>query len=284
MTKSSKTTANYVDHPVGGDHCSQCTMFRAPHGCTSVEGSIAPQGHCSYYEAKKSMHPTASALRLAASLTDRSPSEAAKAAGNYQKGKLPWHGLTIAIENPKGSERSGVDKGGKTWRVKMPATYGYVLGSRGADKDHVDVYVGDAHDARTVYVIDQVDARTGRFDEHKCMLDFADKDAALLTYGRAFSDGKAKDRIGSVTEMSIPEFKGWANSSAAKKPLGNLNRGADIVVSSVHDLHRRGRRIVLGDLANSLDAAAHVAVKRVLHREALNLLADQKCVKVDAPF
>lgn len=164
------------------------------------------------------------ALRKAAGYTDTSPSDGQKAAGNYAKGKLRLHGLEIAIENPKGSERSGVDDNGKRWAVRMPAHYGYVLGTEGKDGDHLDVYIGPDTNSRRVFVVDQVDAGTGRFDEHKAMLCYPSKMAALADYERAFSDGKAKDRIGSVTEMSFDEFTAWGRSGATKKPAGSMRK------------------------------------------------------------
>lgn len=153
----------------------------------------------------------ATALRAAAHLTDTSPSDAQKEAGNYSKGKVRIHGLEVAIENPKGSERSGVDKGGKRWVCKLPAHYGYVLGSTGADSDHVDVYIGPDHASRKVFVVDQIDSASGKFDEHKAMLSYGGKDAALADYKKAFSDGKGADRIGVVTEMSIEKFRGYSD-------------------------------------------------------------------------
>lgn len=160
----------------------------------------------------------AQSLKTAERYTDRKPSDAAKEAGNYQKGKFSWHGETISVENPKGSTRSGTDKGGKRWEVKLPATYGYILGTQARDHDHVDCYVGDDHASKKVWVIDQVDDK-GRYDEPKCLLSFPSREEAVKTYINAFSDNKGRDRIGSVTEMSIPEFRAWANSPAAKKPL-----------------------------------------------------------------
>jgi hypothetical protein len=51
--KKSKAEAIYVKHPVNGDECGDCTMFRAPGNCTQVEGTISPNGHCKYFEAIK---------------------------------------------------------------------------------------------------------------------------------------------------------------------------------------------------------------------------------------
>jgi hypothetical protein len=163
------------------------------------------------------------ALRIAARKTDTSPSDAAKESGRYAKGTFSWHGLKIAIENPKGSTRSGVDKGGKRWSVKMPATYGFVRGTEGFDGDAVDVYVGPDHASSKVFVIDQVEADTGKFDEHKCCLSYASKEAALADYRKAFSDGKADRRIGAVTEMGVDAFKAWLKSPAKTgKPAGRI--------------------------------------------------------------
>lgn len=91
----------------------------------------------------------------------------------------------------------------------------------GFDGDHVDAYVGPDHDSKKVFVVDQINAENGRFDEHKCLLSYASKQDALADYHKAFSDEKAKDRIGSVTEMSVDKFKDWLASGKTKKPLGS---------------------------------------------------------------
>ena len=69
------------------------------------------------------------------------PSEAQIESGTYKKGHIVVHGLQIAVENPAGSERKGVDPDGKPWSVKMNHHYGYIKGVTGADKDHLDVFV-----------------------------------------------------------------------------------------------------------------------------------------------
>ncbi|ELY1973236.1 hypothetical protein SL040_004723, partial [Aeromonas salmonicida] len=52
------------------------------------------------------------------------PTEAQKEAGNYKKGHLTLQGLDIALENPKGSTRSGTDQDGKAWQSTMTHDYG----------------------------------------------------------------------------------------------------------------------------------------------------------------
>lgn len=164
------------------------------------------------------------ALAIASKLVDRKPTDAQKESGNYAKGHAKVHGLDVTIENPKGSERSGMGKDGKRWSVKMPAIYGYVKGTEGFDGDHVDVYIGPDHDSKKVFVVDQINAEDGKFDEHKCLLSYPTKEAALADYCKAFSDGKADQRIGAVTEMTIDRFKSWVKSAGTQVPLGDIRK------------------------------------------------------------
>lgn len=148
-----------------------------------------------------------------------SPTEAQKKAGNYAKDHVRIHGMDITIENAKGSKRSGVDRGGKKWSVSMPSHYGYIKKSEGADGDHVDVYLGPHTKSPHVFVIDQQDADSKKFDEHKCFLGFASKAQVIKCYHRAFSDGRASDRMGAIHEMDIPAFKDWLASGDATKAM-----------------------------------------------------------------
>lgn len=144
------------------------------------------------------------------------PTPAQKMAGNYKKHHIKFHGLDIAIENPKGSERNGVDKSGKKWSVTMPNHYGYIKRTQGADDSHIDVYIGDDESSKRAYVIDQKDLDTGKFDEHKVCLGYKDRGDAVAAYRSAFSDGK--NRIMKVTRFSIPELKDWLKNGDTRKP------------------------------------------------------------------
>jgi hypothetical protein len=159
------------------------------------------------------------AVEQAAAQVKPNPTEAQKEAGNFQKGHVSIDGIDISIENAKGSIRSGTDKNGKPWEVVMPAHYGYVKGTVGRDKDHVDVYVGDHPEAPTVYVVDQKNLETGKFDEHKALLGFQTQEEAVGAYTRAFSDAMGMYRVGGVTKMTKDQFKEWLNSGNTKKPV-----------------------------------------------------------------
>lgn len=146
------------------------------------------------------------------------PTEAQKHAGNYQKKHISFHGLQVAIENPKGSTRSGKDANGKTWSCVMPADYGYIKRTEGADGDHVDVFIGPEPASKMVFVINQNDHRTGQFDEHKVMLGYSSERSAVADYVKAFNDGKGADRIRSVEPMSLDAFKHWLKRGRTKTP------------------------------------------------------------------
>ena len=144
------------------------------------------------------------------------PSEAQQAAGNYQKGHIKVAGLDVTIENPRGSERSGVDAGGKKWSHTMSDHYGYIKRTTGADGEHVDVYVGPHVESEKVFVVDQLKGGKSGFDEHKVMLGFSSKDEAVAAYRSNFDEGW---KVGPVTEMSVDEFKGWLKDGDTSKPV-----------------------------------------------------------------
>lgn len=167
--------------------------------------------------------PPAKALDLAARDAAMSPdndlpepTQAQKEAGNYRKGHIKLQGLNIAIENPRGSERKGVDGTGKEWSRSMSDHYGYIKRTTGADGDQVDVYVGPEPYSQRVFVVDQKDQGSGKFDEHKVMLGYTSQAAAVKAYRSNFDKGWS---VGDVTEMKMPEFKAWLKAGDTAKPV-----------------------------------------------------------------
>jgi hypothetical protein len=134
--------------------------------------------------------------------------------------------MEIMIENAAGSTRSGTAKDGTQWSCKMPsnAHYGYIrraggIVPKGADGDHVDVYLGPHIRSPHVFVVDQLDADTGKFDEGKALIGFGSEQQARACYIRAFSDGKGAARIGKITPMTIVQFKHWLAEGDTTKPF-----------------------------------------------------------------
>ena len=145
--------------------------------------------------------------------------EAQIEAGNYKKHHTSFQGLPITIENRKGTFRRGVGGDGKPWSVRMPGHYGYIKRTEGADGDHVDVYLGPHALADRVFIVDQKDLKTGRVDEHKCILGCASRKEAEDLYFGGFSDGKGRQRLGAMTTMSVDEFKDWLKEGNTRKEV-----------------------------------------------------------------
>jgi len=173
---------------------------------------------------------TRKAIQVPESMADDIAKEAEKAeqpkseeqaeAGNQKKGHIHLHGWEIGIENAKGSVRKSKDPE-NPWQVTMPAHYGYIKGTTGKDKDHLDVYIGEHPSALLAFVVNQK-KKEGGFDEHKIMLGFQTKDEAIETYDAAFTGDlgpKLRDEVFSVT---IDSLKAWIDKGDTKKPFKPL--------------------------------------------------------------
>jgi len=74
--KSTKAEAKYQAMPRNGQRCDHCTMWRPPHGCSSVSGKIAANGWCSYYKRShrkdldETIEPNSNMLAIAQRLED----------------------------------------------------------------------------------------------------------------------------------------------------------------------------------------------------------------------
>jgi len=149
------------------------------------------------------------------------PTEAQKQAGVYKKGHVRVLGMDVSIENPAGSERSGTDSDGKPWSIEMEHHYGYIKGTVGKDKDHLDVFMKngtgvDEIENRPVYVVDQIN-EDGSFDEHKILAGFENEQDARQGYLANYEDGW--QGLGAITEMAPDQFKEWVHNGNTKKPL-----------------------------------------------------------------
>lgn len=148
------------------------------------------------------------------------PTDAQLAAGNYQMGHVSIAGLDVTVEFPEGSVRKGVGKDGTPWMRLMQAHYGYIKRTTGADDEQVDVYIGPHHRSLRAFIVDQVDA-TGKFDEHKILLGYADRQEAKAAYAKHFPPGF---KIGPIKEMPIARLRTWLEKGDLSKPLNRLVR------------------------------------------------------------
>ena len=167
---------------------------------------------------KRASSPAQRAVSAGAPDAAENPSEAQKRVGNYQKVHLSIDGFRISIENPKGSYRSGTAPDGTKWRNMLACDYGDIRGTESVDGDPVDIYLSDHPEKGAVFVIDQIDPRTKKFDEHKVMYGFDSVEDAKKTYLACYQNGWGG--LGWITPVSKAEFRKWIDSSTRKtKPF-----------------------------------------------------------------
>lgn len=156
-------------------------------------------------------------IEEAESETETDLTDEQKESGDYKKGHVTIQGLDIAIENPKGSVRSGVDADGNPWSTEMKNTYGYFEGTKGVDSDDVDCFLGPNPLSKDVFVVDQL-KEDGSFDEHKVMFGFDSSEEAREAYLSNYSeDWKG---LGDITKIGIEDFKKWVtNPEVREKPF-----------------------------------------------------------------
>ena len=117
------------------------------------------------------------------------------------QGHIDFQGLHIAVENRKGSVRSGKTKDGHEWRTKIKAPYGYIEApAKGKDGESIDCYVGPDRDADTAYVVHQHKPDGTGHDEDKVMLGVGSEEAAKKLYLQHYDDPKF---LGPIDDIPI---------------------------------------------------------------------------------
>ncbi len=147
------------------------------------------------------------------------PSLDQQKAGNYKVGPVRVGGLAVSIENPAGSTRSGTSRDGKSWSTEMHSHYGYILGTKGKDKDCIDCFIKtgtprELPGKAPVFVIDQVKPGNRHFDEHKVMIGWPTKAQAKRAYQANYERGW--NGLGAITEMTLDAFKAWLRGDTTK--------------------------------------------------------------------
>lgn len=112
-------------------------------------------------------------------------------------------GFRVHIDRHAGTVIEGTGPDGQPYRVVQTDDYGYLDGVNGDDGEGYDVYLGLDHKADRVFVVTQVKASTGAYDEQKAMLGYPTKRAAEDTY-KAHTHPSMFGRIGCVT---LPAFR-----------------------------------------------------------------------------
>jgi GNAT superfamily N-acetyltransferase len=79
----------------------------------------------------------------------------------------------------------------------LPCGYGEIVGTNGQDGMALDCYVGSALESDRVFVVDQLRAETGEFDEHKLFIGFSDDAPAIKDL---FVSLMGQERFGGIRE------------------------------------------------------------------------------------
>ncbi len=203
------------------------------------------------------------------------------AAGNYQHLHREWNGLPISIETVKGGTRT--DKHGQ-WSVPdFPADYGRFKGTIGGDGEHVDLFMGDHPESPHVFVLDQIDPKTGKWDEHKVLTGYESLDQAVAAYDSSFSDGSGPSRRGKVTEMTVPELKEWLKTEGTKSeahPQFVLRKNLEAAIAKMEP----GTKLTVGMAVRAMNEGGYKAAPKDIKAEFARMVADGRLEKKGDSF
>lgn len=189
-------------------------------------------------------------------------------AGDYEKRKVPWKGLTLAIENEAGSIRRGRKPDGTEWATRMLYAYGEILRTEGVDGDPVDVFLGpEMETAPMVYVVHQnTVGQWDVYDEDKCMLGFLSEDEARQAFLDCYDDPRF---LGPITAMPVEEF--IAKAKATRTAPAMIK---SVVFFKADQLHLFEKLVpVKGAVRAGKFVAPHVARRHVRAPEQHDLFA-----------
>lgn len=172
------------------------------------------------------------------------PTPAQSVAGNYKMGRAFVQGLDVRIENVRGSVRSGTGQDGKTWSNRMAAHYGYIAGTRGADGDAVDIFVGPFPESASAWVINQRDAKGG-FDEHKVMVGFATEAQARNGYLNSYDTCSRLARPASALDLRCGLDQGLVDRLGSVRVAVRFHQGLSGLVTLWREVHRGSKSSAL---------------------------------------
>ena len=159
-------------------------------------------------------------IAIARRHVDRGASNEQIAANNARLGHATIGGLNISIETPKGDTRFDRKNDPPKWEVpNFHADYGRIKGTKAADGEGVDIFIGPNPKSTRAFVIDQIDPTTGKYDEAKTFAGFDSPAQAAAVYDSAFSDGSGPSRRPAMTELPIANLKKWVRHGNPARPI-----------------------------------------------------------------
>lgn len=153
------------------------------------------------------------AYRPTAKATDE---DGASSVTRLSQAMMDYHALPVRVESRQGAARGGTTPNGRSWRVIMPADYGFIEGVTGADGDSLDCYIGPSPESVNVFVVDQYDLAGRWFDEHKVMLGYHTQESALEDY--MLGHHLSSKTFAAITAFTMPMFRRWMRTADMSKP------------------------------------------------------------------
>lgn len=124
-------------------------------------------------------------------------------------------GHTFQVDRHEGTTFEVTGPDGQTNIVTMMCDYGYLDGVMGDDGDGWDVYLGHNQHAENVYVVTQVRAHNGHYDEQKGIFGCGSDADAKDLYGK-HTHPNMFGRIGKLTLKAFGEQLAAHKGSGAK--------------------------------------------------------------------
>lgn len=242
-----------------------------PESTNSIQQRILSEGKFGFtpgYTGLPDYYKSASVsaqLRRAINATHTHPTPAQTSAGNYRKGEFEFRpGMRIKIENPDGSTRRGYKDGKEIWSRVMNGSYGYFKGTKAADGDAVDCFVGPHLDSDVVVAIDQYKGKT--FDETKFVLGTKSEKEGVALYLSNYPKGW---KLGPVTTLTVKQLQNWLKDGEHAKPFeGQQEKSAAAIksmlsraltaksIAKMVSPKAMGRRSFLADVARKTSSTA----------------------------
>jgi len=235
-----------VPHPNSGDTMSGAQV-ELENGqiidVTTADVKIAPVPVGSNLPKDPIVVQSASDMEQARRRIDEERSNEQIIADNDRKAHVEWNAIPITLETAKGTERRDVKNTPPKWVVpQMPHDYGRIKGVKGADGDALDIALGDKYGSQQIWIIDQIDPATGKFDEHKVFGAFGSAVDAVRSYRASFADDTAPSRIGAITHMPLAQFKEELKTRDWSKPVKYVEPAAPVAQEPVETPEQEKRR------------------------------------------
>jgi hypothetical protein len=174
-------------------------------------------------------------------------------AANVQLGHATWRDLSLRFEAQAGGLRKGLTPDGAPWQQKVGAALGYISGvPPAADGQAPDFYMGPHPANDTVYVMDEMDPKTGEYRQSKSFIGFSTPRDAVGAYLN--TGDKSQEMIGGIQAFSYDQFKELAQSGGLSDPVSDqvkqkMNEAFSLKPSETppDDVYNQAKEIVLRD-------------------------------------